>query len=152
MQVSSLAVMIEDIKDLNRTVMSPEGVGRHGGELRRLSSFHEDGPFSQLQACGPREDREPLPAGMHASLHFLGPSSRSGDANLGNGHPIRGSFLGSQDPGGHPAHDVALRSDDDVVVLVRLQQLIEAGVESTRDRNELIDGHSSMARLNTAQG
>jgi hypothetical protein len=30
--------------------------------------------------------------------------------------------------------------------------LIEGGVESTRDRNELIDGHSSMSRLNTAQG
>jgi hypothetical protein len=46
MQMSSLAVMIEDIEDLNRTVMSPEGVGRHGGELRRLSRFYEDGPFS----------------------------------------------------------------------------------------------------------
>ena len=124
--MSFLTVMVQDAENLDWTAMGAEGVRGHGREFRCLTRLHEDSPLAQLQTGGPREHGEPLSTGMHAE-HFLLGSSHWFGANLGNGHPVRTSFPGRQQPGGHATRDIALGPDDDVVVIHRFQQLIERG-------------------------
>ena len=45
--MGAASIVVENDQYLRRAAMSPEGMGNHGGEFRRLTGLDDDGPFPQ---------------------------------------------------------------------------------------------------------
>ena len=86
--MGALSIMIQDRQDLRWTVVSPECVRNHRGELGRLTGLDQDGPFAQQQSNGSGQDGEPIPPGVN--LHRVGraPGWRLRDAHLDDGDAL----------------------------------------------------------------
>src|ERR1022692_2305232 len=149
--MGALSVVVEDAQDLRRTVMRPEGMRNHGGELRCLAGLDHDGPLSQQQHNGSRQDGEPVPAGVDLQLAGPAPGFRPGDTHLGHGDAMRPG-LPAQHPGGQPSRRIVLRPDHHIVVVDGLHQLVEGGPQRPGDRTQLVEADPPVARLDPAQG
>ena len=58
-EVGTLSVLVEYGQELDRSAVRPDGVGRHGREVPRLTRFDEDLPVAQVQSSRAREHGGP---------------------------------------------------------------------------------------------
>ena len=84
-EVGTLSVLVEYGQELDRSAVRPDGVGRHGRELRRLTRFDEDsaGRPGAVVPC-PRA-RGPVAARVDLEI---GPRCRCRDARLHDSDPV----------------------------------------------------------------
>jgi len=135
---------------LRWATVGAERVGHHGGELRRLAGTNRNGPLRQQQHDGARQHREPVPTRMHTERVDAAPN-RLRHPHLRHRHS-GGAGVTAQQPAGEPAGRVVLRSDHHVLVLHRLDELVQRRSQGAGDRGQLVEADATVTSLQPAQG
>lgn len=148
--MGALTVVIEDGENLYGALVSTDGVRDHRGELCCVAGFDKDGALTQLQARGPRKNREPFVSGMHTQLRDIYRPHHRSDPHLGYGDPVRTALAG-EGPYRPAVLGVGLGTDHHIVVIDSFDQLIEGGAEGLGDRHQLVEGDASVAGFDAAQ-
>lgn len=149
-EMTAFAVVVEDYQDLGGAAVAAEGVGGHGGERGGLAGLDADDAFAEVEDDGAGQHGEPVPAGMDTHVVRGDAARLVGDAHLADGQPLGAVVLG-EEPGGQAAGLVAVRSDDDIGVIWRLDELVERFAQRRGDGGELVEADAAMPGLNAAE-
>lgn len=143
------AVCCEDGEHLNgHLAMGAYGVRDHGRELGRTSRLNDDESVSESEFGSSGKHGKPVAPWVHTRLFRAG--STGGDPHFCHGQAVRGAVAGER-PHCHPAQVVMMGADDDVSIIRKLYELIQAGVERSSYGNELIKGDSTRTRFDPAE-
>lgn len=141
-----LAVAVEDHDQLRWAADSAERVRCHGVELGRFACLDGEVTLAQRQADPPVEHEEPVPAGVHPRCWSL-PCGL--EAHL---HRERAARWPVQHPRRALADSVGRRADDDIVVVVHVEQRIQAHLQGAGQRNEDVEADRPLPGLDPADG
>ena len=113
--VSALAVAVEDHDEFRGAVAGCAGVRGHGGELGGLAGLDDDLAFAEQQPYPPFDDEEPVVTGMYPLLRR--PVGRF-EPDLDRDRVAGGS---AQHPGRALVRTARHRADDHIVVVVDVE-------------------------------
>jgi len=136
-------IAVEDHDQFGGTADSRDGVWRHGVELCRLALLHEDLSLAEEESYLAFSHEEPVVTGMSPLLRC--PICRlvpdlEGDCVCGR-------------PAQHPrrafARTAYFRADDHIVIVVGVQQCVQADLEGSGERDQDVETDCAVASLNS---